>query len=140
MSAQELVFVTDIGSPPETLWAALTNPGFGGHTAFGRDFQGEWTAGATLLCDLPDGSIKSSGQIEVFDPPKHLRIYWRVESMGEQGSVPATRVSYEIQPLNGGSRLTVIESYDGPVDEEYIEGGREGWKHILGHLKQSLES
>jgi uncharacterized protein YndB with AHSA1/START domain len=140
MATQELVFVTDIGSPPEAVWAAITDPNFAGHTAFGRDFKGDWTAGATLLCDSVGGSILSSGHILVLDPPRHLRIHWRVERMGELTDLPGTTVSYEIQPYNGGSRLTVIESYDEPVEESYLEGGRHAWPLILGELKSQFET
>jgi hypothetical protein len=48
-------------------------------------------------------------------------------------------VRYEIE-LGDTVRLTTTEIHDEPIEEKYLEGGRQGWPMILSGLKTLLET
>jgi hypothetical protein len=51
-----------------------------------------------------------------------------------------TLVSYEIEPAGNAVRLTLTEAHDRPLDDDILEGGRQGWPAILSSLKSLLET
>lgn len=140
MTPQQFVYVTYIKASPESLWAALTDPGFGGHTSFGQRLSCEWRKGAEITSEQPDGSRVACGVVLEATAPTHLRLQWRVSDQEGLAGLPDTLVNYEIEPLGEVLRLTLIESYAGPVPDDYIEGAIEGWPVILSRLKTLLET
>ena len=48
-------------------------------------------------------------------------------------------VTFDIEPVGEVVRLTVTQ-LNAPIDEKYLEGGRQGWPVILSGLKSLLET
>ncbi len=73
------------------------------------------------------------------DPPRRLVLSWRVEWLEEFRKLPEAVVTFDIEPAGEAVRLTVTQ-LTAPIDEKYLEGGRQGWPAILSGLKSLLES
>jgi uncharacterized protein YndB with AHSA1/START domain len=76
----ELRFACDLEAPPEKVWRAVTEP----------DLRAAW---------LGEAEGRACEVIEA-DPPERLVLGWTLDE-------PASTVTIEIEPREGGSRLTI---------------------------------
>ena len=74
------------------------------------------------------------GEILEVDPPRLLVQTWRYDDQ----TTPATTLRYRIDPIPGGSRVTV--RHDGFKDPISCEGHASGWERVLGWLTQWIMS
>jgi uncharacterized protein YndB with AHSA1/START domain len=80
------------------------------------------------------------GSVTEYDPPRRLVHSWLALFDPEQAAEPASRVTWEIEPQDGGySRLTVThdELEGAPKTAESVAGG---WMYVLSGLKTLLET
>ncbi|HLQ26487.1 MAG TPA: SRPBCC family protein [Acidiferrobacterales bacterium] len=140
MGKPEIIYVTYIATTPEKLWAALTGGEFTKQYFFGRRIESDWKVGSPWTLWMEDGRIDCNGKVLESDPPRKLSITWHVEWMEEFRHLPDAIVTYQLDPLGGVVRLTVMESHDESLAEKYKEGGRRGWPVILCGLKSLLET
>lgn len=73
-------------------------------------------------------SFSVSGDVLEFEPPRLLVHTWRYDH--KPGDV--TTVRYQIEPIPGGSRVTV--RHDGFTDGDSCEGHARGWERVLSWL------
>ena len=131
---------------PERLWAALTDPeqmaGW-----FGARVEWQLEPGSPARFHGDDGHDRA-GRVEVVRPGRHLRFRWwptprggapAASGMAEGDDVAeVTEVSYVLEPVPGGTRLTVQEQQvdrpppapPGPGQA----GGSAGWTEWDGRL------
>lgn len=136
----DTVYVTYIAASPEQVWQALTSPEFTTQYFFGRRIDSDWQVGSPWSLVLQDGTVDVQGKVLVSDQPRLLEVNWHVERVEEARKLPYCRVRYEIQPLGASVKLTMTEIHDEPIEEKYLEGGRQGWPMILSALKTLLET
>jgi uncharacterized protein YndB with AHSA1/START domain len=139
MTAQTTqVYQVFIRAEPERIWEAITTPEF---TI--RYFHG---AAITVLDDRyesrgPDGSLWGDESVFEFDPPRRLVHGWRSLYDAELGLEAASRVTWEIEPGDGGvCKLTVThDQLEGaPKTAASVAGA--GWMFVLSGLKTLLET
>ena len=134
----EKVFEIYIGTTPERLWAAITDPETRAKYHFGTRIESEWSPGSryTLVNPGKDGPLGDGDNI-VVDPPKRLvqsmRTLWSDEAAAEATS----RVTWEIEPVGDSCRLTVTHDQLREDSPPEIYGG---WPMILSGLKTWLET
>jgi uncharacterized protein YndB with AHSA1/START domain len=97
-----------IPASPERLWEALSDPGLL-RGWFGGEFEWELREGSPLRFRADEGGSRE-GRVDEVRPERRLRFVWWPE--GEDDD--ASEVSYLIEPLDDGVRLTVQER---PVQE-----------------------
>ncbi|MFN3856182.1 MAG: SRPBCC family protein [Caulobacter sp.] len=132
MSDPAFVYVIYIRTTPEALWHALTDPDLREKYWFGRRSHSDWKTGSRHELRAPDGSLDFQGEVLESDPPRRLRYSFETAS-------PTTTVTYELEPVEGSVRLTVI--HDGfPDNSEQRKGVSKGWPSILSALKSLLET
>jgi len=132
------VYQVFIKSSPEQIWEAITQPEF---TV--RYFHG---AAITNTPDAhrsfgPDGAAWGEGAVSEFDPPRRLTHEWRSLYDPELAYEPASRVTWEIEPQDGGyCKLTLTHDRldRSPRTAESVSG--EGWMFVLSGLKTLLET
>ena len=132
------VYQVFIKATPEAIWDAITKP--------------EWTAryfhGATISV-TPDhyeshganGEVYGDEDVFEFDPPRKLVHGWRAKWNEELRAEPESRVTWEIEPQEGGfSLLTVVhDRLEGaPKTAAGVSGV--GWTGVLSNLKTLLET
>ena len=135
-SPMEKVYEIYIRTTPERLWEAITDPDVRSKYTFGARFTSDWTVGAKVEMSHP-GGLLGEGEILEVDPPRRL-----VQTMvslwsDEVKAEGASRVTWEIEPIEDSCRLTVThdELRDGANPQIYG-----GWPMILSGLKTWLET
>lgn len=134
MTAQATqVYRVFIKATPEAIWDAITKPEFTERYFYGvrientpeRRITGEWG-------EMPTYE---------FDPPRKLVHGWRSDYDPELAAEDESRVTWEIEPQDGGfSLLTVTHDRleNSPKTAESVSGT--GWMMVLSGLKTLLET
>jgi uncharacterized protein YndB with AHSA1/START domain len=139
MTAQTTqIYQVFIKATAEEIWEAITKP----------EFTERYFHGARIT--VTPGGYRSLGPadevwgdaaVTEFDPPRRLVHGWRSLYDPELAAEEESRVSWEIEPQDGGySSLTVVhDRLEGaPKTAESVSGA--GWMHVLSGLKTLLET
>ena len=132
------VYQVFIRATPEQIWEAITTPEF---TA--RYFHGaRITATAERLRSLgPDDSLWADETVSEYHPPRRLVHSWRSLYDPELGAEPASRVTWEIEPGDGGvCSLTVVHDQLERSPKTAASVAGPGWMFVLSGLKTLLET
>lgn len=139
MTAQTTqVYQLFIKATPERVWEAITQPEF---TV--RYFHGARIEVTPDHYDSrgPNGEIWGDAQTFEFDPPTRLVHGWRSMYDDELGQERESRVTWEIEPQDGGYCLVTVthDQLEGaPRTAESVSGV--GWMMVLSGLKTLLET
>ena len=132
------VYQLFIKATPEQVWQAIVDP----------DLTSKYFYGSRITV-TPDGRVSTSpdgseswGDSEVleWDPPHKLVHGWRSAYDPELASEATSRVTWEIEPQDGGlTKLTLVhDQLEGaPKTAESVAGG---WMLVLSGLKTLLET
>jgi uncharacterized protein YndB with AHSA1/START domain len=133
------VYNVFIKATPEQIWEAITNPNFTERYFYGIRID---TTADRRLTEAPDGSdMAGEDPVLEFDPPRRLVHGWRSKWNPEMAAEEPSRVTWEIEPQEGGfSLLTVThDQLEGaPKTAEGVAGT--GWMMVLSGLKTVLET
>ncbi|GMG89140.1 SRPBCC family protein [Cupriavidus metallidurans] len=141
MAIPQTVVVTYIAATPEQVWGALTDPTQSTQYFFGRRVESDWKVDSPFVLRMEDGQIDSQGVVLTADAPYRLSVTWRVEWLEAFRQLPEVIVTWQIDALGDEAvRLTVSETHREPVDEQILQGGRNGWPMIVAGLKTWLET
>ena len=118
-----LVLVRDLSHPPAKVWKALTDPE---EIREWAPFDSDRNLGAVGMAKLSTVGVPTpqvtETQVKRADAPKVLEFNW-----GGQD------IRWELQPLRGGTRLTLWHN----IDRNFIAMGAAGW-HICLDVLQGL--
>jgi uncharacterized protein YndB with AHSA1/START domain len=132
------VYQVFIKAAPEQIWEAITTPEFTERYFYGARIENtaEWHRSHG-----PDGSVWADSPTREYDPPNRLVHGWRSLYDPELAGEAESRVTWEIQPQEGGyCKLTVThdELEGAPKTAESVSGA--GWMMVLSGLKTLLET
>jgi uncharacterized protein YndB with AHSA1/START domain len=142
-----------INATPEAIWQALTDPeqlaryGYGSRIDFELRPGGAYRANATeemLAFGAPPVMVE--GEVLEVDAPHRLVQTWHALFDPRTASEPASRLTYEIEPLlNGVTKLTLTHELDDAPATAAVVGGvivdaGGGWSWVLSDLKTLLET
>ena len=104
------VYSVFIRATPEQVWDAITKPEFTTRYFHGTRIESTFEPGAPYLSLAGDGDeTLVDGEVLESDPPRMLKHTWRALYDPETASEPFSRVTWEIEPQEGGvTKLTVI--------------------------------
>jgi len=132
------VYQVFIKSTPEQIWEAITTP----------DFTRRYFHGARITVTPesyrslgPDDSVWGDAQVLEFDPPRRLAHGWDSLYSAELAAEPTSRVTWEIEPQEGGYCLLTVthdELENSPKTAQSVSGT--GWIMVLSGLKTLLET
>jgi uncharacterized protein YndB with AHSA1/START domain len=132
------VYQVFIKATPEAIWDAITKPEFTEryfHKArIENSSDGHRSRG-------PDGSVWADEPTYEFDPPRRLVHGWRSLYDPDLAGEEPSRVTWEIEPQEGGYCLLTVthDQLDGaPKTAESVAGV--GWMMVLSGLKTLLET
>ena len=149
------VYRVYIRATPEAIWDAITKPewteryGYGGRGVYdglqpGSSYRG-YTSEEMRSVGAPDLAI--DGEVIEADPPRLLVQTWRMLMDEEMTAEGFTRLTYEIEPADGFTKLTVTHDLTGaPRLQLLMSGGLEsggaggGWSWVLSDIKTLLET
>lgn len=134
----EQVYQIVIRTTPEQLWEAITSP----------SFTAQYFYGARIVATRehydsrgPDGATWGDADVLEFDPPHRLVHGWRSLYDPELAVEPESRVTWQIDPRDGGLCLLTVthDRLEGsPRTSRSVSG--EGWTTVLSGLKSLLET
>jgi uncharacterized protein YndB with AHSA1/START domain len=136
MSNAAMIHVTYIETTPEKLWAALTLGEFTQLYWVGHRIESDWTVGSPVhFYNAADDSLSDSGEVLVYDEPKTLAYTFKNERLENDTT---GRVTFTIEPA--GPSVVKLQVVHDQIEENTVEGWRNGWGHILAGLKTYLET
>ena len=132
------VYQVFIKATAEQIWEAITTPEFTERYFYGARIENtaEWHRSHG-----PDGSDLGESPTREYDPPNRLVHGWRSLYDPELADEAESRVTWEIEPQEGGyCKLTVThDQLEGaPKTAESVSGA--GWMMVLSGLKTLLET
>jgi uncharacterized protein YndB with AHSA1/START domain len=139
-TTQSTVYITYVDATPEKIWQGLTDPVLIRQYFMGRAIEIEAKIGGRFRLLMEDGRTDTEGVVKTWDPPHRLAVTWNVVWIPEFRNFPEAIVTYDLKPVGGMVKLTMIEEHPTPIEEKYLEGGRQGWPLILSGLKTLLET
>ena len=135
------VYAVFIRATPEQVWDAITKPEFTTRYFYGTAVDSTFDPGAPYLSLSADGKqTLVDGEVLEADRPRLLRHTWRSLYDEETAGEPHSRVTWEIEPQDGGvTKLTVVhdELEAAPKTAAGVAGG---WMFVLSGLKTLLET
>jgi uncharacterized protein YndB with AHSA1/START domain len=127
-----------IKATPERVWEAITDPAFTKEYFYGARIE---NTRDRHLSHGPDGAVWGDAPTFEFDPPRRLAHGWKALYDPELALEDESRVTWEIEPHEGGfCMLTVThDRLEGaPKTAEGVSGA--GWMMVLSGLKTLLET
>jgi len=139
MSKPEFVYMTVIAAPPERVWQGLTTAEFTRQYWHATRVRSDFTPGSAIEFLNPDDSVGVAGEVLTVDHPKELSYTWRFLRNPEAAGDPASRVTFRLESIPAGTRLTVIHDQ---LTEESATATMVsfGWPHVIAGLKTLLET
>jgi uncharacterized protein YndB with AHSA1/START domain len=131
--------MTVIAASPEEVWQGLTSAEFTRQYWHGTDIKSDFEKGSPLEFTTPDGAIGVCGKILESVFPSRLSYTWQFMRDPAAKDDPPSRVTYTLEALTVGTRLTVVH-------DELAEGSKTaemvsiGWPHVVAGLKTLLET
>jgi uncharacterized protein YndB with AHSA1/START domain len=136
------VYCIFIKAAPQAIWDAITTPEFSARYFFGARVETTAEVGSPFRYHSPDGaSLWGDETVLESEPPRRLVVGWRSLYNPETADEPASRVTWEIEPQDGGySKLTLVhDQLEGsPKTAANVSGA--GWMMVLSGMKTLLET
>ena len=149
------VYRVYIRATPDAIWTAITDPDWTDRYGYGGRAQYELRPGGSFRLLASEGmraqgvpEVAVDGEVIEADPPRKLVQTWRLAMEASLAAEGFTRLTYEIEPLEGGvTKLTITHDLtDTPVHAGLVAGEMEdtgaggGWAWVLSGLKTVLET
>ncbi|MET8985625.1 metalloregulator ArsR/SmtB family transcription factor [Nonomuraea wenchangensis] len=152
MDKPEFVYTTYIGTTPERLWQALTDPAFT-QRYWETTFKTDWAPGSEMTWDNHGVVISDPEQVvlesepyrrlsytwHTFTPELARRFGWDEEFLGTLAGERRSKVTFEIEPVGEKVKLTVVhDGFDpGSTAAQMVSVG---WPEVISGLKTLLET
>ena len=138
MTAQATqVYQVFIRAAPEAIWEAITRPEFTAKYFYGLSIETTPEARRSFS----GSELQNTGDVLEFDPPRRLVHSWVSYYDPELAAEEPSRVSWEIEPQEGGYALLTVthDRLEGaPKTAESVSGT--GWMMVLSGLKTLVET
>jgi uncharacterized protein YndB with AHSA1/START domain len=133
--------VVDINHPPAKVWAALTTAeGLG--TWFGNEATIDLRPGGAASMSWSGGQTATM-RVERVEEPTVFGFTWHIYGLPEDDP-RRTYVEFTLEPVDTGTRLTVVESgfaqVPGDAHRAAFDGNTKGWASELGELVDYLDA
>ena len=139
MTKPDYLYVVAIAKPPEDVWKGLTSPEFTHQYWHKTQVASEFTVGSRIEFLTDDGHIGCEGEILSADFPTELSFTWQFPRNPETSRELPSRVTFRLEPIAAGTRLTVIHDRF-PERSKMYELIEPGWPLVICGLKTLLES
>ena len=131
----------EIAQPPAKVWVALTTAeGLG--TWFGNKASIDLRPGGAAEMTWDHGH-KAEMRVERVEEPTVFGYTWHIYGLPDEDP-RRTYVEFTLEPVGAGTRLTVVESGFGQLDDDAYEkaygGNTQGWASELGELVDYLNA
>jgi uncharacterized protein YndB with AHSA1/START domain len=119
----------------EAVWAAITEPEQIARW-FGTGAELDLRPGGEGTLSWEHLGVTTRITVEAVDPPSRFAYRW--EPGGADRGGPTTLVEFRLDEIQGGTRLTLIESGFDQLGADSRQGNEYGWDAELGDLRAYL--
>ena len=131
----------ELAHPPAEVWAALTTAeGLG--TWFGNQATIDLRPGGAAEMSW-DGGHKAEMRVERVEEPSVFAFTWHIYGLPDTDP-RRTYVEFTLEPVDAGTRLTVVESGFAQLPDDVhgtaFDGNTRGWGSELGELVDYLNA
>ena len=132
------VYNVFIKATPDRIWEAITSPDFTERYFYGARIE---TKDGRRVARGPDGELWGDEPVLESEPPRRLVHEWRSRYDPELAAEEPSRVTWEIEPQEGGySLLTVTHDRLEGAPKTAASVAGPGWMMVLSGLKTLLET
>jgi len=132
------VYNVFIKATPERIWEAITTPDFTERYFYGARIE---TKDGRRVAHGPNGELWGDEPVLESEPPRRLVHEWRSRYDPELAAEEPSRVTWEIEPQEGGySLLTVTHDRLEGAPKTAASVAGPGWMMVLSGLKTLLET
>jgi uncharacterized protein YndB with AHSA1/START domain len=132
------VYNVFIKATPERIWEAITSPDFTERYFYGARIE---TKDGRRVAHGPNGELWGDEPVLESEPPRRLVHEWRSRYDPELAAEEPSRVTWEIEPQEGGySLLTVTHDQLEGAPKTAASVAGPGWMMVLSGLKTLLET
>jgi uncharacterized protein YndB with AHSA1/START domain len=117
----------------QKVWAAITEPEQISKW-FGTDTQLDLRPGGEGILRWDEIEVRIT--VEEVNPPSRFAYRWEPSHTPSGG--PRTLVEFELEEIEGGTRLLLVESGFASLPAESRNENEAGWDEELGHLRNYL--
>jgi len=139
MTNPDYVYVVVIAATPEEVWKGLTSPEFTKQYWHKTEVKSDFRVGSTIEFLTADGHVGCEGEILDVDYPSELSFTWQFPRNPETSKEPHSRVTFRLEPIATGTRLTVVHDQF-PENSKMYDIVQPGWPLVICGLKTLLES
>jgi len=134
----KLTLSEDINVPAATVWEALTDRETIRKFMWGTHATSDWKEGSTLTFEgeWQGKSYHEKGIILGIEKGKLMR-YTYLSTGFEDKPENYAIITYQLS--GGDEKTTLTVTQEGAKDEEALQHSKEGWRSMLGNLKNILE-
>jgi uncharacterized protein YndB with AHSA1/START domain len=131
------VYQVFIKATPEQIWDAITKPEFTSRYFHGVTID----TSPSLRQTYYHGELANEAEVLEWEPPRRLVHSWNSFYDPDMAAEEASRVSWEIEPQDGGySLLTVVHDQLEGAPKTAAGVAGPGWMMVLSGLKTVLET
>ncbi len=130
-----------IKATPQAIWDGITRGDYTARYFHGACVETTGEAGTPIRMLGPEGELWGDEIVQVSEPPRRLVVGWRSLYDPELAVEGTSRVTWEIEPREGGVCLVTLvhDQLEGaPKTAANVSG--EGWMGVLSGLKTLLET
>jgi uncharacterized protein YndB with AHSA1/START domain len=130
-----------IGADAGRVWNALTDPAQIKKYLFGTETTSDWKVGSPIFFrgEWEGRKYEDKGEILRNVPRRVLEYtYWSSMSGKEDRPENYSKVTFDLSPAEGGTRLSVTQ--DNAGDEKSRDHSEKNWSHVLETMKKLLET
>lgn len=135
----KITVVENIDAPTSAVWNALTDSETISKFMWGTHAQSDWKVGSPLTFEgVWEGKpYHEKGTILEIQKEKLMKYSYLTAGVDDVPENYAI-ITYELSAENGKTKMAVTQ--EGAKDRKSLEHSREGWKSILGNLKNVVEN
>ncbi len=129
-----------IHAPAAKVWDGLTNPGLIKQYLFGAEIITDWKVGSPIVYkgEYQGKAYEDKGKVLQAEPGKTLLVtHWSPLSGTPDTPENYHKVSYELIPADGGTRVTITQDNNASPEEQ--EQNSKFWQMTLEGMKKLLE-
>ena len=140
MSGHVATAQCEIDAPPEEVWRALTDRELIKQYMFGSEVTTDWKPGSPITWqgEFEGRAYEDKGEIVSVEPGRLLEVTHFSPLTGQEDRPENYhRVSYDLQPTDGGTMVRLTQDNNSSAEEAEHSGAN--WQMMLDGLKKVAE-